>query len=158
MTRVIKSVGMILATVVLVLNIKSVMENRETKQSNSAGGIVIDDSGRILIISQDETNWSLPKGHVETREMDLETAKREIYEESGIHNLVFVKDLGSYQRSALDNDCEIKTIHMFLFRTSETELKPLRSDSSEARWVDRATALQLLTHPKDKEFFLSAIK
>ena len=50
-----------------------------------AGGVVINEYDEIIVISQKGKikTWSLPKGHIEEGETELEAAKREIYEESG---------------------------------------------------------------------------
>lgn len=132
------------------------------KQTQSAGGIVVNSEGRILIVSQHGTSWSLPKGHIEAGEDTLTAALREIHEESGITELEYVRDLGSYQRYRLSRDggeenSEIKVIHMFLFKTNQQNLCPVDPDNPEARWVDKSEVAGLLTHPKDREFFLQAI-
>lgn len=129
------------------------MENKIV-MTKSAGGVVINPKGQILIVNQNKTSWSLPKGHVQEGESKLAAAKREIFEESGLRDLIFEKDLGSYQRSSLDDGQEIKTIFMFLFKTHEIALKPLDSENPEAKWVDKDGVAAILTHPKDKEFFL----
>ncbi len=110
------------------------------------------------MVSQHGTSWSLPKGHVEEGENYLTTAKREIYEESGIKDLKFIKELGSYQRNKIsldggDDPSEIKTIHMFLFKTADSSLKPQDPMNPEARWVNKNDVGKLLTHTKDREFF-----
>ena len=131
-------------------------------QTESAGGVVIDGEGRVLVVSQHGTSWSLPKGHVEQGEDLLEAARREIYEESGINELELVRELGSYRRYRIGRDggedeSELKTIHMFLFRTNATELKPLDPENPEAAWVEPSRVAALLTHPKDREFFESVL-
>ena len=90
-----------------------------------AGGIVLGQNEKVLIVNQCNTSWSLPKGHVEVNEDKFSTAKREIYEESGIEHIEYVKYLGSYCRNALDQygnetDAESKTIHMYLFTIYST--------------------------------------
>ncbi|HEX8286206.1 MAG TPA: NUDIX domain-containing protein [Pyrinomonadaceae bacterium] len=130
--------------------------------TESAGGVVLDAEGRVLLVSQHGTSWSLPKGHVEEGESLLEAARREIYEESGVGELELLRSLGSYTRHRLgpeggEDASELKTIHLFLFRTSATELKPVDPDNPEAVWVERARVSELLTHPKDREFFESII-
>lgn len=132
-------------------------------QTESAGGVVIDGGGRVLLVSQHGTSWSLPKGHVEEGEGLLEAARREIYEESGVSELELVRGLGSYRRHRIGRDggedeSELKTIHMFLFTTSEAGLKPLDPENPEAAWVEPGRVAALLTHPKDKEFFESVIE
>lgn len=130
--------------------------------TESAGGVVVNPEGRVLLVSQHGTSWSLPKGHLEEGETPLEAALREIREETGVTRLEFVRPLGSYTRHRLGPDggedrSELKTIHLFLFRTDETELAPLDPANPEARWVGRESVDGLLTHAKDKEFFASII-
>ena len=133
------------------------------KKTFSAGGVVTNDEGKVLVVSQHGTSWSLPKGHIDAGEDALEAAKREIYEESGIGELQLVGELGSYERYKIGVDggedpSEWKVITMFLFRTSQMMLKPVDPDNPEARWVERARVTPLLTHEKDKEFFRSVEK
>ena len=134
----------------------------QVKETSSAGGVIINSKGEILVVSQKGTSWSLPKGHIESGEESMEAARREVYEETGIKNLEFIKDLGSYQRYKIDSvngedRSERKTITMYLFRTVENNLSPIDSENPEARWVQKELVAELLTHPKDKEFFFSII-
>jgi ADP-ribose pyrophosphatase YjhB (NUDIX family) len=128
------------------------------KKTHSAGGVVVNSEGDVLVVSQHGTSWSLPKGHIDPGEDALVAAKREIYEESGIRGLEFVRELGTYERHKIgvdggDDRSELKVITMFLFRTSEKSLKPVDPDNPEARWVEKSKVALLLTHEKDKEFF-----
>ncbi len=128
-------------------------------ETESAGGVVERD-GLILVVSQHGTSWSLPKGHLEKGEDKIDAAKREIYEESGIKDLKFIKELGSYKRydidkNAQENKNEMKTIFIFHFKTNQKNLKPVDPQNPKAIWVEKEKVAELLTHPKDKEFFLS---
>jgi ADP-ribose pyrophosphatase YjhB (NUDIX family) len=129
------------------------------KKTHSAGGVVINDEEKVLVVSQRGTSWSLPKGHIDPGENGLDAARREIYEESGIRDLELVRELGTYERYKIgvdggDDRSELKVITMFLFRTSEKELRPVDPDNPEARWVERSKVAPLLTHERDKQFFL----
>jgi len=126
--------------------------------TSSAGGIVLNSEGRVAVVSQRGVSWSLPKGHIEEGEDPLAAALREIYEETGLSDLELVRKLGSYDRYRLGADgreeaAELKTIHMFLFTTPETDLAPVDEDNPEARWVRKEEVAGLLTHPKDRAFF-----
>jgi len=128
------------------------------KKTHSAGGVVTNHEGEVLVVSQHGTSWSLPKGHIDPGEDALVAAKREIYEESGIRDLEFIRELGSYERHKIgvdggDDPSELKVITMFLFRTSQKSLRPVDPENPEAKWVERAEVARLLTHEKDKEFF-----
>ena len=128
------------------------------KKTKSAGGVVLNKKGEVLIVNQYGSSWSLPKGHIEEGEEILEAAKRETYEESGIRNLTYVKDLGKYTRYRIglngkNDESELKEIHMFLFETDEMILNPIDPHNPEARWVLPERVCEFLTHEKDKQFF-----
>ena len=130
-------------------------------KTKTAGGVVLNSQGRVLIVNQNGTSWSLPKGHIDEGEDALQAAKREIEEESGINpkSLVLVKELGTYSRYKIgknggEDKSELKKITMFLFKSSQNELKPIDPENPEARWVEKEKVADLLTHQKDKEFFL----
>ena len=47
---------------------------------------------------------------------------------------------------------------MYLFKTDVLDtLVPHDENNPEARWVEVAEVSKLLTHPKDREFFLSVL-
>ena len=128
------------------------------KNTKSAGGVVLNRNGEVLIVNQHGNSWSLPKGHIEEGEETLEAAKRETYEESGIRNLIYIKDLGKYTRHRIglydkDDVSELKEIHMFLFKTDEMTLNPVDPENPEARWVLPENVCEFLTHEKDRQFF-----
>ena len=96
------------------MNIKNLTE--------SAGGIVLGIDKKFVLVNQNHDSWSLPKGHIDPGENALDAAKREIYEESVIKKLKFVKKLGHYERYKIgldgkDDHSELKRIHLFLFCT-----------------------------------------
>jgi len=133
------------------------------KVTRSAGGVVVNRKGQILVVNQRGRSWSLPKGHIEEGEEELEAARREIYEESGLRDLEYVKALGSYERARLGRDggedgSEWKKLTFFLFKADSETLKPVDPDNPEARWVDRDQAVELLTHPRDQEFLESILR
>jgi 8-oxo-dGTP pyrophosphatase MutT (NUDIX family) len=131
--------------------------------TQSAGGIVLNEEGLVLVVSQHGTSWSLPKGHIDPGEDPLTAALREIHEESGLSKIELIRELGSYGRFRIgqnggENKTEYKTIHMFLFKTKEKDLKPIDPHNPEARWVDKHQVAGMLTHPKDREFFTTVIE
>lgn len=133
------------------------------QRTRAAGGVVVNPQGDILVVNQGGVHWSLPKGHIEPGEDAITAAKREIGEEAGIDELAFVKELGTYERFRMnwdgtDNPEEFKEIVMFLFRTTQTALAPRDPDNPSAKWVLKREVSDILTHPKDKEFFRSIAK
>ena len=127
-------------------------------KTEAAGGIVINSRGEIALVRSGPTFWGFPKGHIDEGENALAAARREVAEETGLKYISFVKELGSYGRykgtpDGGDDMSEYKTIHMLLFTTKQEELAPTDPGNPEARWVPKAQVGDMLTHPKDREFW-----
>ena len=128
-----------------------------------AGGVILNND-KVLVINQDNISWCLPKGAIEKNESLIDCAKREIYEETGITKLTLIKELGHYERNRIgrdginDDKSVLKEIHFFLFKTNEIKIKPIDKRHPEGKWIEKDKVVELLTHPKDKEFFLSILK
>ncbi len=128
----------------------------------SAGGIIKGPDGRIVLVNQGSNVWSFPKGAVEAGEDSLQAAIREIEEETGITDLTLVQLLGSYKRRRIGKggvgevlDEPEYTRTLFFFTTTQAAIRPQEGEIVEVRWVSLDEAYELLTHPKDKEFFNS---
>ena len=119
--------------------------------------------GEVLVVNQNNNSWSLPKGHIDPGESPLEAARREIEEESGVSKIKLIRELGTYERYKIglggnEDVSEFKVLTFFLFRTAQTRLKPLDPENPEARWVKKEEVAKLLTHPKDRDFFLEIME
>ena len=128
--------------------------------TESAGGIIQNNHGEIALVLNGIDFWGFPKGHIDPGEDALTAAKREILEETGLKEIVLVKDLGSYGRykgttDGGDDMSEYKKIYMFLFTTGELSLVPTDPHNPEARWIPVGQVERKLTSPKDREFFKS---
>ena len=130
----------------------------------SAGGIVVNPSKKIVLVEQHGNSWSFPKGGVEAGESRLDAAAREIAEETGLSRLTYVEELGSYARRSIGRDGTEENLEwpetvrtFYLFRTQEEDFAPHDADGeiTGVRWVTVDEALALLTHPKDRQFLES---
>ena len=103
--------------------------NAEPKRC--AGGVVVRlERGRILIAFVRESKYSdffLPKGHVEPGESLEQAARREIEEEAGLVELVYLDDLGVQERFNFPRT-KWKRIHYFLYATDHETGTPTDSE------------------------------
>ena len=139
------------------------MKNKKIKKVICAGGIVINDKQEVAIVNQNHDSYSLPKGHVDQGESYLDAAKREIDEETGIEDLQYIKDLGSYSRYKIgldgeDDVSELKKIYIFLFTSNQVNLAPKDPHNPFAIWAKIKKVQELLTHKEDVKFFNNTLK
>jgi len=120
-----------------------------------AGGIVRNGDNIALVKMKKFDGWAFPKGTIESSEVSLEAAKREIFEETGIKELSLIKELGIYQRSVADGQAILLNINMFLFETEQEKICPVENDVRGAQWFPIKNAIDFLMLEEDKSFFNS---
>ena len=133
------------------------------KQTVTSGGIVIGPDKRMLFVSSRTGHYGYPKGHIDPGEDELIAARREIFEETGVETLKHIRKLGFYKRYRInfegnEDKSELKTIHIHLFTTNQTLLKPLDPDNPKAIWVKFEDAPDTFFNDLDREFFLEHMK
>ena len=89
----------------------------------------------ILLIRHIKSGyWSFPKGHVENGETEVETATREIKEETNIDVLI---DSGFRETVSFSPRRDTsKTVVYFVAKALNNDTKPQLEEISEIRWVE----------------------
>ena len=132
------------------------------KYSSSAGAVLVGPTNQVGVVSQHGTSWSLLKGTLDGDETDTEALKRELIEEAGITDFQVIKELGTYERYIIgkhggEDKSHYKTITIYLCTTLQKTLRPQDPENPEARWVNPEKVAELLTHPKDQQFYLQVL-
>ena len=102
----------------------------------------------LLIKHVNSGHWSFPKGHVEGDETELETARREIEEETGLDVILdqTFRETVSYSPR---RDTQ-KIVVYFLALARNYDFVPQEEEIAEIRWVDIVRAARMLTYENDK--------
>lgn len=134
----------------------------------SAGGIVFNDKGQVLLVQTKsfrsfEQNghalyWGFPKGHVETGQTMKEAALREVLEEGGVKAEIIDKVGDSKYIYTRDGEKIFKVVTIFLMRYISGDHKDHDWEVSEASWFNPEEALEKLTFPMDREHLKKALK
>lgn len=121
-------------------------------------GIVLFNSDEFLIIqhsvkpNEDGGHWDFPKGHVEENETELETAVRELKEETGIIDILLIDNFKHRitYNFRKNNELMAKEVIFFLAESSAREVQ-LSSEHQNYNWLDFNSAHNRLTYPNAKE-------
>lgn len=102
----------------------------------------------LLIKHINSGHWSFPKGHVETGETEVETARREIKEETAIDVIIDPTFRETVTYSPKKDT--VKVVVYFLARAKNVNFTPQESEISEIRWVDISYAVNILSYENDR--------
>ena len=120
------------------------------KHEKSCGAIVFD-GNKVLLVTHQAGHTAFPKGHMEKGEIEEETAKREILEETGI--VVDINKNYRYTSEYSPKEGIIKTVVLFLGHKISGEIHEQEIEISRAMWVDKDIVLEYLTHDDTKQIF-----
>ncbi|GAM12382.1 NUDIX hydrolase [Mesobacillus selenatarsenatis] len=117
----------------------------------SAGGIVEDSEGNILLVKTRDGGWVYPGGQVEVGENLIDALVREIKEESGITTTVsylvgVYSNTGSFKWYDGVTDVPTQVIFDFVCKPVGGQLA-VSEETTESRWVAKDQALSFITHP-----------
>ncbi|MBQ8297831.1 MAG: NUDIX domain-containing protein [Ruminococcus sp.] len=102
----------------------------------------------LLIRHVNSGHWSFPKGHVESGETEVETAKREIMEETSIDVIIDPTFRETVTYSPKKDT--VKVVVYFLAKAKNVDYVPQEGEISEIRWVDIAHAAHVLSYENDR--------
>lgn len=142
---------------------------RNRVEERSAGAVLFyNDNGirKYLLLKHRRGHWDLPKGNIELGEDPIETAERELIEETGIRKFRFYdgyREVIEYYYRRRGGILVHKKVIFFLAEALSNDVK-ISSEHIDYRWVDYSSALELATFKNTRnliekaEKFLSNIK
>jgi 8-oxo-dGTP pyrophosphatase MutT (NUDIX family) len=119
----------------------------------------------LLVRSKRNGMWGFPKGHVENGETEIETARREIFEETGIKKIKFIENfrkedvytIKGAARSIKGVPAEKHSIY-FLALALEDFVGFDTNEIVKLKWTDINHAQELLSFTSQREIINSAYK
>lgn len=109
----------------------------------------VDGSIRYLLIkNKRSSHWSFPKGHVEKGENEIQTALREVKEETGIDALI-IDGFKAKSEYSIRHKIE-KTVYIFAATCESVETKIQESEIEDYRWLEYQNAIKNLKFENDK--------
>lgn len=128
------------------------------KKEKSCGAIIYrHEKGelKILVLEMNMGHCSNCKGHVENDETEIETAIREIKEETSLDVVIDTKFREVISYSPFPGT--IKDVVFFVAEAKTTEIRCQKEEVRCAMWLSPEQAISKMTFPSDKEVVSKAI-
>lgn len=120
----------------------------------SAAGVVIYGNKVLVLFDKKYKHFVLPQGHRKIGESLIQTVKREIIEETGYTDMIYLKKLYSYQyHFPCTNKTVFKLIHVYFLRLLTTKKKRQALENHEmygVRLIPIHSAITMLHWPQDR--------
>ena len=127
------------------------------KQEHSCGAVLFTEENGIreyVLVMEVTGSYGFPKGHQEGDETDLETARREIREETGITNLEFIPNLKRTIRYKVAEDA-IKEVVYFVAKYSNEEFNiQIKNEILSVKKYPIEAALSILKYPEMRNILI----
>jgi bis(5'-nucleosidyl)-tetraphosphatase len=108
----------------------------------------------FLLLHYSRGHWDFPKGNKEKGESDIDTALREITEETGIIDVTFLEGFKKeiFYKYKRNNHLISKKVVYFLAKSNSTDVV-LSSEHLDFVWESYEDALRRITYKNSKEIF-----
>lgn len=139
---------------------------KKTKKEKSAGAIVfrMEEGVPVYLLLHypsaaraKREYWDLPKGHIEGKETEVETARREIREETGISKVEFLDNFYEpiHYYFQFKGTRISKTVIFFLARTEQKKVQ-ISHEHVGYKWLPYEEALEQLTFENARRILRNA--
>ena len=129
------------------------------KREFSAGGIVFNDQGQVLVTQHSQNkHWSFPKGLIDPGQTSEQAAVREVKEEGGVEAEIVDKVGYSKYVYTLNNEKIFKVVTYFLMKYISGNIKDHDWEVSDIGWFSPEEALKELSFSQDKELLKKALE
>lgn len=143
------------------------MSNNIEKKETSVGAFLYKIENNeilfLLIYSERNKEWGFPKGHIDIKESEMETAKREIKEETGITDIKFedkFRCIDTYKiKGTLEgtkNRIIDKNVIYYLAGTQEDFKGSVDEEVSNGVWLSYNEVLEYLKYDNQKKLLKKA--
>jgi len=105
------------------------------------------ESWQVFVVKRTEGFWEFPKGHPDEEETEIESAVRELKEESGLtaDNLLRKEPFIIHYQYQKNHRLQSKSVRYYLF-TASGNIALQEEEVVEGKWVDLQEATQILTY------------
>ena len=117
---------------------------------------------KYLILKHKKGHWAFPKGHGNGDESKMETALRELYEETKIKDIRFITDKIMLKEKYIyynrRNQKIDKIVEYFVAESGTTDVKICKKEILNYKWLTLNSAEKIITFEQSKQILKEADK
>lgn len=121
------------------------------KNEKSCGAIVLNENKVLLVQQRKSGNYGFPKGHMEDGETEIETAIREVKEETGVD--IYIMPSFRYSLSYIQNESINKEVVYFIAKTNNFSTICQEAEISNTFWIPIEEVRDTLTYDNLKKIW-----
>lgn len=105
-----------------------------------------------LMIQHHAGHWAFPKGHAQNGETDIEAARRELREETGISDVTLLPELSLQETYFFKRNQQTvtKTVRYFAGLVKDCPILIQAAEIRDYQWVDYDRAMELITFSESR--------
>ena len=117
---------------------------------------IIIENNKVLLIQQTKGHWGFPKGHVEISETEIETAIREVKEETNLD--VEINENKRYTVEYITDKGTFKQVVLFIAKKINGDERCQESEVKSMKWMTFEDALKTITYDNVRKLFSKILK
>ena len=125
------------------------------KFEKSCGCIIINE-GKVLLVQHNAGHWDFPKGHMEENETEIETAIREVKEETNLD--VLLQENKRYVSEYYPKEDTFKQVIFFLATCINKEVIKQEEEIQNIEWLSFEDAIDRITHSNSKNILIKVME
>lgn len=119
-------------------------------------GCIILNEGKVLLVKHNVGHWGFPKGHMEKDETELQTAIREVKEETNLD--VEIQERKRYIDEYYSSEDTFKQVVYFLATCKNMNTQKQEEEIAQIEWVPIEEAGNKITYENTKKLFKQVLE
>ena len=119
-------------------------------------GCIILNEGKVLLVKHNVGHWGFPKGHMEKDETELQTAIREVKEETNVD--VEIQEEKRYIDEYYSSEDTFKQVVYFLATCKNMNTQKQEEEIAQIEWVPIEEAGNKITYENTKKLFKQVLE
>lgn len=119
-------------------------------------GCIVLDNNKVLLVKHNVGHWDFPKGHMELGETEIETAIREVKEETNI-DVIIPNNKDKYIVEYSPKENVWKQVIFFVAEKIGGEIIPQKEEIETIQWFELEEAVERINYESSKDIMRKVI-